>query len=187
MAPKLNIEQKSYKRIFQQSWLELEKEFQNGNVNPRHENDVVCYLYYALANAFKKKGFPLYFIRTEDTINFEEESMRPDLNLNNRVFVEVKMYGLSDYRRGWEKRQQNIEYTADKLRQYVAYQRSTSSVLVRHPILAIWFKKRENSTGRSSSYSKNDFFLSEDLEKKLNIEKRKYAKEITLLYGPRKP
>lgn len=138
----MDTEQQSYKRFFYQSWLELETEFQKGNINPQHENDVVCYLYHALAKRFKKKGFPLHFIRTEDTRACKDGQMRPDLNLNDRVFVEVKMYSLRNYRQGWKRRQEGIKYTVDKLKQYVAHQKSNSSAKVRYPILAIWFRKR---------------------------------------------
>jgi hypothetical protein len=181
----LDTYQRSYKRFFHQSWLELEEEFRKGNINPQHENDVVCYLYYALAKRFKKKGFPLYFIRTEDTRNCEDGQMRPDLNLNDRVFVEVKMYSLRNYGQGWKRRQKNIQYTVDKLKQYVTHQKSNSSVLVRFPILAIWFKKRRSKSG-AVEFDLEDNLITEDLEAKLEKEKKRYSKGATLLYGPRK-
>ena len=182
----MDTEQQSYKRFFYQSWLELETEFQKGNINPQHENDVVCYLYHALARRFKKKGFPLHFIRTEDTRACEDGQMRPDLNLNDRVFVEVKMYSLRNYRQGWKRRQEGIKYTVDKLKQYVAHQKSNSSAKVRYPILAIWFRKRRTKKDASKPYSIQNCFITKDLEEKLDKEKERYSKGATLLYGPRK-
>jgi hypothetical protein len=182
----LETEQQSYKRFFCQSWLELEEEFRKGNIDPQHENDVVCFLYYALAKRFKKKRFPLNFIRTEDTRNFEDGQMRPDLNLNDRVFIEVKIYSLRNYGQGWKRRQQSIEHNVDKLKQYVAHQKSNSSVRVRHPILAIWFRKLGAKKDADKSYTLEDRFITEDLEGKLEKEKNRYKKDATLLYGPRR-
>lgn len=160
--------------------------FRKGNIDPQHENDVICYLYHALAKRFKKKGFPLYFIRTEDTRNLKGGQMRPDLNLNDRVFVEVKMYPLRDYGRGWKRRQSSIEYNVDKLKQYVARQKSNSSVHVRYPILAIWFRKRRSKKHTTKSLLMKNRFISDSLEEQLEKEKNRYKKEATLLYGPRK-
>jgi hypothetical protein len=166
--------------------LELEEQFRKGNIDPQHENDLVCYLYYALAKRFKKKGLPLHFIRTEDTRNLKEGQMRPDLNLNDRVFVEVKMYPLRDYGRGWKRRQSSIEYYVNKLKQYVAHQKSNSSILVRHPVLAIWFRKRRSKKGTTKSLLMKNRFISDSLEEQLKKERNRYKKEATLLYGPRK-
>jgi hypothetical protein len=181
----LDSQQQSYKRFFNQSWSELEDEFRKGNINPQHENDVVCYLYYALAKKFKRKGFPLYFIRTEDTRDCRDGQMRPDLNLNDRLFVEVKMYSLRDYREGWKRRQEIIRYTMDKLKQYVTHQKSSSSVKVRIPILAIWFRKPKSKSSVAILDTK-DNFITEELEERLEKEKKRYSKGATLLYGPRR-
>jgi hypothetical protein len=182
----LDTDQKSYKRLFQQSWLELEKEFRKGNINPRHENDVVCYLYHALAKRFKRKGFPLHRIRTEDTCKLKKGQLRPDLNLDDRVFVEVKRYALRDYGKGWEKKRESIRYYVGKLEQYVAHTRATSSVHVRIPVLAIWFMKRESKKDKRKPTQIEDKLINEDLRKMLERERRRYGSKATLVYGPRK-
>jgi hypothetical protein len=182
----LDTDQKSYKRLFQQSWLELEKEFRKGNMNPRHENDIVCYLYHALAKRFKRKGFPLHWIRTEDTRKLRKGQLRPDLNLNDRVFVEVKKYALRDYGKGWKRRQQSIGYNVEKLKQYVAHTKATSSGHVRTPVLAIWFMKSESKKDKRKPTQTEDKLINEDLRKMLERERRRYGSKATLIYGPRK-
>ena len=181
---RLDTEQQSYKKFFLQSWLELENQYRKGNIDPQHENDVVCYLYHALAKKFAQKRFPLYFIKTEDTRNLKNGSLRPDLNLNDRLFIEVKLYHLRDYRQGWKRRQEVIEYTVDKLKQYVAYQKSISGVHVREPILAVWFRKRKLA-GNTNSGDK--YFLNDDLIKKLAAERDRYKGSATILFGPTNP
>jgi hypothetical protein len=181
----LDTEQKSHKRFLLQSWLELEQEFRKGNINPQHENDVVCYLYHALAKRYKKKGFPLYLIKTEDTYNLRQGPMRPDLNLHDRVFVEVKMYPLRDYKSGWKRKQQGIKYTVDKLTKYVAHQKANSSVLLRYPILALWFYKKERGKNKASE-NHETLFISDELNTLLEKEKKRYSKKATILYGPRR-
>ena len=146
----MDTEQKSHKRLLQQSWLELEQEYRKGNINPQHENDVVCYLYRALAKRYKKKGFPLYWIKTEDTYNLKQGPLRPDLNLHDRVFLEVKMYQLRAYKQGWKRKQLVIKYTVDKLKKYVAHQKANSRVLLRYPVMAIGLYKKESRKSNES-------------------------------------
>lgn len=170
--------QKSFKKLLLESWLELEGKYCEGQVNPQRENDVVCYLYHALANRFKDKGFPYHWIKTEDTFTLKNGQLRPDLNLRDRVFVEVKIYPLRKFSKGWKKKQENIEDTVNKLLQYVDYQKNNSKLLLRHPALAIWFRKKGEKP--------NSQFIDTSLEDLLKIEKEKYKNEVTILFGPRK-
>jgi hypothetical protein len=178
----LDTEQQSYKRLFIQSWSELEIQYRKGNIDPQHENDVVCYLYHALAKRFIKKGFPLHFIKTEDTKTLKNGSLRPDLNLNNHLFIEVKIYPLRNYQKGWASRQDRIEYTVNKLKQYVAHQKQNSRAHVREPVLAIWFKKRIPEDNRNE----DRHFVSSELIEKLEEERNRYSGKATILYGPSK-
>lgn len=177
--PTLDTCQKSFKRFLQESWLELEVQYAKGNMYPQHENDVVCYLYYALARRFNAKGFPLHWIKTEDTYNLKKGALRPDLNLGDRVFVEVKMYPLREYNSGWKRKQEGIEYTVGKLKQYVAYEKKNSRNLVRQPVIAVWFRHRRGELG-------NQPFISDSLNLKLELERQRINKEATLLFGPRR-
>lgn len=174
----MDIYQKSFKRFLYESWLELEEEYRKGKVYPRHENDIICYLYHALAKRFNVKGFPLHWIKTEDTYTLKGGQLRPDMNLRDRVFVEVKIYPLREYKEGWKRRQAGIEYTVDKLKQYVDYQKKNSRNLVRQPVLAIWFRKRGEKPN-------NRLFIGESLEELLEKEKERYSKEATILFGPK--
>lgn len=173
---------RSYKRFFQESWLELEEEFRKENVNPQQENDVVCYLYYALAKRFKKKGLPLYLIRTEDTRYIGRRQLRADINLNDLVFVEVKMYPLRKYGKGWRKKSQNVAYHVRKLEGYKAEVESRTSALVRLPILALWFWKNEEIR----TFPLEARLIDDDLNKKLEEVSEKYRDRVTIMYGPRK-
>lgn len=172
---------KSYARFFHESWSELEKEYRKNNINPQHENDVVCYLYYAMARKLKKKRWPLHLIRTEDTKYIRKQALRPDLNFNDRLFVEVKMYGLREYGEGWDRRKRNISHTAKKLEKYVRHTRAKTSYRVRKPILAIWFRRRD----RNMQLSFEETLIPPDLEKKLDDEVQKYKDRVTIVFGPR--
>ena len=178
----MSVENKSYSRFFVESWNELENEFRSGNINPQHENDVVCYLYYAFATKLKKKGWPLYLIRTEDTHNIKSQTLRPDLNLNNRLFVEVKMYPLRSYSSGWERKKVGIEYNVKKLEKYVRYTKSKTSIHVRKPILALWFRKRD----RANKLPVEDKLIDSELEKRLETEKERLSNKVLIVYGPRR-
>jgi len=177
----LDTESKSYARLFQESWNELEQEFRRGNVNPQHENDVVCYLYHALAKRFKSKGFPLHLIRTEDTHTIKRQTLRPDLNLNDRLFVEIKMYTLRKYDEGWDRRKDSIRYYVTKLEKYVNYAKLKTSFRVRRPVLGLWFRKRD----RMMELPIEALLIPDDLESKLEREKERYKDKATILYGPK--
>jgi hypothetical protein len=177
----MSTDWKSYARFFQDSWKELEKEFRRGNLNPQHENDVVCYLYHALAKRLKKKGWPLYYIRTEDTHNIRKQTLRPDLNLNERLFIEVKMYPLRKYRDGWTRRKNSIRYNVRRLEEYVKHTKATTPFRVRKPVLALWFRKRD----REMKMPLEDTLIPSDLEKMLDDEAERYKDRITIVYGPK--
>lgn len=114
-----------------------------------------------------------------------EGQLRPDLNLNDRVYVEVKMFPLRKYGdNGWKRRQLNMKYNVDKLKQYVAHQESLPSVLKRTPVLAMWFRKR--GTKNVQENSSGSLFISNELNELLEKERKRYSKEATLLFGPRK-
>jgi len=178
----MSTEGKSYTHFFKESWQELEKQFRREIVNPQQENDVVCYLYHALAKRLQKKGWPLLLIRTEDTRNIRRQLYRPDLNLNDRLFVEVKIYPLRKYGKGWKRRKQNIAYCVNKLEKYVAQVRSSSSVLVRKPVLALWFWK--DTHGRNLPVK--DRLVGDELERKLGKERERYKDSVIILYGPKR-
>ena len=177
----MSTDWKSYSRFFQDSWSELEDEYRNNNLNPQHENDVVCYLYYALAKRLKMKGWPLYLIRTEDTKYIRKQALRPDLNLNDRLFIEVKMYTLRTYQEGWDRRKRSISYNVKKLEQYVKHTKAKTSIRVRKPVLAIWFKKRD----RNMRLPLEETLIPKDLGKKLEGEVQKYKDRVTIVYGPK--
>jgi len=177
----MSTDWKGYARLFKQCWEELENEFRNNNLNPQHENDVVCYLYYALARKFKKKGWPLYLIRTEDTHNIGKETLRPDLNLNGRLFVEVKMYPLRHYTIGWARRKDGIGYNVWKLEKYVKHTKANTSNLVRRPVLALWFRKHD----RDMKLPLEDTLIPDDLHTMLKKEAERYKNKVTILYGPK--
>jgi hypothetical protein len=93
-------ENKLYARFFQESWKELESRFRKSLVYPQQENDVVCYLYYALAKRFEKKRrtegkdwLSLDYIRTEDTIKLKNQRCRVDINVGDRLFIWGKELG----------------------------------------------------------------------------------------------
>ena len=172
---------KSYARFLNESWDELEKDFRKGIVDPQQENDVVCYLYYALANKFRAKGWLLSLIKTEDTKTIRKQKVKPDLNLNDRLFIEVKMWNLRKYGKGWNSRKEWIEYYADKLENYVQDVAAHKSVHVRRPILALWFWK--NPKRRITSFE--DKLIHQDLEDKLKEEQAKFKDRISILYGPK--
>jgi len=46
---------KSYARYLRESWEELETRFKNEEINPNKENDVVCFIYYALEKRLEQK------------------------------------------------------------------------------------------------------------------------------------
>lgn len=178
---KMSTDWKGYARLFKQCWRELEDEFRKGNINPQHENDVVCYLYYSLAKKFKEKGWPLYFIRTEDTHNIRKQALRPDLNLNGRLFVEVKTYPLRRYREGWTRRKNGIRANVSRLQGYVRHTRANTPFKVRKPVLALWFKKRD----RDMSLPLGDTLIPDDLQEMLEKEAERYKYKVTILYGPK--
>jgi len=180
-ADGMSTDWKSYARFFRESWKELEKEYRNNNINPQHENDVVCYLYYALAKRLKKKGWPLYLIRTEDTRNIKKQTLRPDLNLNDRLFIEVKMYPLRRYQEGWERREKGILYNIQRLEDYVKHTKAETSFRVRKPVLALWFRKRD----RDMQLPLEDTLIPEDLKNKLEDEIERYKDTVTIVYGPK--
>lgn len=83
------------------------------------------------------------------------------MNLNDRVYIEVKMYPLRKYRDGWKRRQIGIKNNVDKLRQYVAHQESLPSVHKRTPVLAMWFRRRGAKNWQANS--SENLFISDDL------------------------
>jgi hypothetical protein len=181
----MNTEYRSYKRFFQESWLELEKGFRKGKINPQQENDVVCFLYHALAKRLEKKNWELYLIRTEDTRHIgRSRVLRADLNLNDRLFIEARMYEPRKYGgKGWKTRKEGISYHVRKLEQYAAeVRKSTPSVKERKPVLALWFWKNE----RKKRYPIKDKLIDEHLEKKLARERERYKNRVTTIYGPRR-
>jgi len=178
----MRTDYRSYKRFFEESWLELEEQFRKEIVNPQQENDVICYLYHALAKRFLKKKWRLSLIRTEDTRHIRRQLLRPDLNLNDLVFVEVKFYPLRNYRKGWMRRRQNIAYYVKKLEEYIADVKSASSINVRRPVLAIWFWKNE----RKKRFPLEAKLIDDELERKLEKERDRYKDRVTITYGPRR-
>jgi len=178
----MSMDWKSYARLFKESWAELEEEFRRNNLNPQHENDVVCYLYYALAKRLKRKRFPLHLIRTEDTHNIRKQMLRPDLNLNDRLFIEIKMYPLREYSRGWERKRSNIRYNVERLKQYVRHAKAKTPVRVRKPVLALWFRKRD----KLLELPIEQVLIPEDLEHRIEDEVVKYKDRVTIVYGPKR-
>jgi len=177
----MSMSYKGYKRLFQESWLELEEQFRNGFVNPQQENDVICYLYHAIAKRFEKKGWALSLIRTEDTRYIRRRRLRPDINLNDRLFVEVKMYPLRKYGKGWKRKMQNIVYHIKKLEEFKVEVESTSSVRVRVPVLALWFWKNE----REQTFPFEAKLIGDELREKLEKVSERYKDRATIIYGPR--
>ena len=173
---------RSYKRFFKESWLELERQFRNELVNPQQENDVVCYLYYALAKRFDKKKLPLSFIRTEDTRYIGRWWLRPDINLNDRLFVEVRMYPLRKYGKGWKRKKQDIAYHVEKLEDYIIEVQSKTSILVRKPVLALWFWKNEEK----QEFPIETKLIDNELREKLEKVRERYKERVTIMYGPRR-
>lgn len=104
-----------YLNHFNAAWKELEGRFLAGECKPLQENDVVCYLYHALLKRFEKEGIPPRKIKTEDTVT---GIGRLDMNLGNRVLVEVRLLSRkSTYSsiRSWEKKKQELKELGRKL------------------------------------------------------------------------
>jgi hypothetical protein len=180
----LSTEYKSYKRFFEESWRELEQQFRRGVVNPQQENDVVCYIYHEMAKRLRRKNWLLSYIRTEDTRNIKGEKLRADINLRDRLFVEVRMYELRKYGdKGWGSRKEGIAYHVKKLEKYIAeVRKSTPSIKERIPVLALWFWKREEK----KRFPIKTKLIDDELEKKLAIEAERYKNRVTIMYGPRR-
>ena len=166
--------------MFKESWWELEEQSRKQIVNPQQENDVVCFLYHALAKRLEKKGWPLHLIRTEDTRYIGKRRLRVDINLNDRLFVEVKIYPLGKYSNGWKAKLRNIEYTIGKLEEYKTEVESRTGILVRIPILALWFWKNEDIR----EYPIKDKLIRNDLLQKLKSVRAQYKGRFTIMYGP---
>lgn len=178
----MDTDWKSYTRFFNESWAELERKFRNGVIDPQTETDVVCYLYHALAKRFEKKGWPLSVIKTEDTRQIKKQTLIPDLNLNDRLFIEVKIWTLRKYDKGWASRKKAIAYYADKLEEYVTDTKARTSFKVRCPILAIWFWKNP----KRKILSFDEKLIHPDLQEKLENERARFQGRINIVYGPRR-
>ncbi len=146
---------KCYARYFNESWQELETRFRKGEVNPQQENDVVCFLYYAFAKRLEKKSrceskewLSLNIIRTEDSILLKNQRCRVDINLNDRLFIEVKIWELRKFtKEHLKKKHDAIKYYMTLLEKYNQYSKKKSLDLgKRKPILAIWFWKKNGTT-----------------------------------------
>jgi len=124
----------------------------------------------------------LHWIRTEDTRNIRKETLRPDLNLNDRLFIEVKMYPLRKYSQGWERKRNNIRYNVERLERYVKHAKANTPLRVRKPVLALWFRKRD----KRMELPIEETLVPDDLEYRIENEVRKYKGRVTILYGPKK-
>ena len=178
---------KSYARYLNESWEELETRFKKGEVNPDHENDVVCFLYYGIAKRLEVKRkreridyFNFKRIRTEDTIRLKKQVCRVDINLANRLFVEVKVWNLRNFgpsnliRKG-----EIIAYYMDLLEKYNLHaKKEYPGSYQRKSVLAIWFRNRKASCIK-------DALVSDEIKAFFKVQKAKYRDKATILYGPK--
>ena len=178
---------KSYARYLKESWEELETRFKKEEVNPDHENDVVCFLYYGIAKRLEEKRrregkdyFNFQRIRTEDTIRLRKQTCRVDINLANRLFVEVKVWNLRNFGIGnLLKKGETIAYYMDLLEKYTRYaEQLYPNSYQRKSVLAIWFRNRKATKIEEALVTKEiqDFF---------EAQKAKYRDKATILYGPK--
>jgi hypothetical protein len=182
-----NGDYKSYARYFKESWNELETRFRNGEVNPNQENDVVCFLYYALAKRLKNKRrkegkdwFTFDQIKTEDSISLRNERCRVDINLADRLFIEVKIWSLRDFGiQNLMRKKEIIAFYMDRLAKYSRYaEKKYPNSYQRKSVLAIWFRNR-----KADDF--NDKLVNERLSDFFESQKRKFREKATIYYGPK--
>ncbi|MEW6556495.1 MAG: hypothetical protein AB1349_03970 [Elusimicrobiota bacterium] len=154
-----------YNKKFRIVWEKLEQCYSKGKIKPQQENDITCYLYHVLLN----DGIQPIKIWTEDTINVGKKKCYIDMNINDRLLVEIRLMK-PKYHTGFSTFAKKIEKLSSKLKKS---SRRVKRCHKRQPIVALWNWKEEPI----------DKTLTANLKKLKKDLKRKY--EVYLIWGPK--
>ena len=122
-------------------------------------------------------------IKTEDTFRTSKQHfLLCDMNINDRLFVEIKMFQLRKFSPvGWKAIWKEIIKERKKLKTYVKVVKAETAFKVRHPVVGVWFWKNDPE----DYYVPEQKLIGSDLRGKLeNLKNRLKGENVTLLYGP---